>query len=151
LGLVIDANADCAARWQALRDRLVAAGYQGVPDVPSLTGTMLPAPENTLLPRVGVWIMPDNQSQGMLEDFLRFLIPAGSRLFEHVQASVSAIPEADRRFDLHDEPKALIHTWLAWQEEPGLPYGTAIKARYLDSGVPPVDLLVSWLKNLFFC
>ena len=49
-----------------------------------------------------------------------------------------------------DEPKAVIHTWLAWQEEPGRPFGTAIKARFLDPSVPEVDVLTAWLKRLFF-
>jgi hypothetical protein len=48
------------------------------------------------------------------------------------------------------KPKAIMHTWLAWQEEPGLPFGTAIKAGYLDSSAAPVDTLVSWLNRLFF-
>src|SRR5436190_24268592 len=29
--------------------------------------------------------------------------------------------------------KALIHTWLAWQEKPGRPLGLAITARYFDA------------------
>ena len=49
-----------------------------------------------------------------------------------------------------DEPKAVIHTWLAWQKEPGRPFGTAITARFLDPNVPEVDVLVAWLKRLFF-
>ena len=103
-----------------------------------------------MLPRVGVWIMPDNQTKGILEDFLRFLVPAGSPLFDHVKSSVEAIPEGERRFSQLAEPKAIIHTWLAWQGEPGKPLGTAITARYLDPDVAQVDVLVSWLNRLFF-
>ena len=51
-----------------------------------------------LLPRFGVWLMPDNQSRGILEDFLHFLVPAGSQLFEHVKSSVATIPANERRF-----------------------------------------------------
>ena len=35
-------------------------------------------------------------------------------------------------------------------EEPGLPYGTAVRARFLDPCVPEVDVLASWLRRLFF-
>ena len=97
----------------------------------------------------GIWMMPDNQTKGILEHFLRFLVPQGSRLFEHVESSVATIPEGERRFTKLAEPKALIHTWLAWQEEPGKPLVTAITARYLDPDVPEVDVLVAWLKRLF--
>jgi hypothetical protein len=150
LGVVIDADTDLAARWQSLRDRLTKAGYQSIPDCPAPTGTILLPPADTLLPRVGVWIMPDNQVEGILEDFLRFLVPEGSGLFEHVKSSVASIPEGERRFSQLAEPKAVIHTWLAWQEEPGKPLGTAITAKYLDPAVVQVDILVSWLKRLFF-
>ena len=150
VGVVIDADTDLAARWQSLRDRLIRVGYTGVPDEPTAGGTIIDPPVGVLLPRVGIWIMPDNQTKGILEDFIRFLVPAGSRLFDHVATSVATIPAGERRFSQLAEPKALIHTWLAWQEEPGKPMGTAITARYLDHGVAQVDILVSWLKRLFF-
>jgi hypothetical protein len=151
LGVVVDADTDLSARWQSLRDRLRDAGYQNVPEHPAPTGTIiLPPPDNALLPRVGIWIMPDNQTRGILEDFMRFLVPEGSRLFEHVKSSVAAIPEGERRFSQLAEPKAIVHTWLAWQKEPGKPLGASITARYLDPGVAQVDVLVSWLTQLFF-
>jgi hypothetical protein len=148
-GIVIDADTDLTARWQSLRDRLVRLGYTSVPDAPAVDGTIIDPPVGAFLPRVGIWIMPDNQTKGILEDFLQFLVPAGSRLFDHVSTSVANIPEGERRFNQLAEPKALIHTWLAWQEEPGKPLGTAITARYFDAGVAQVDTLVSWLKRLF--
>ena len=150
LGVVIDADTNLAARWDSLQNRLLKAGYKDVPRDPSPSGTILDPPSETLLPRVGIWIMPDNQTSGILEDFLRFLIPDGSPLFEHVKSSVTAIPEGERRFSGCTEPKALIHTWLAWQKEPGKPLGQAITARYLDPEVKQVDDIVSWLKRLFF-
>ena len=150
LGVIVDADTDLAARWQALRDRLIKAEYQNVPLLPDPTGTIVPPPENTLLPRVGIWIMPDNQNKGILEDFLHFLVPEGSPLFEHVKSSVMAIPESERHFSQLAEPKVIIHTWLAWQKKPGKPLGTAITARYLDPEVAQVDVLVSWLNRLFF-
>lgn len=94
--------------------------------------------------------MPDNQTKGILEDFLRFLVPVGSRLFDHVTTSVAAIPEGERRFSQLSQPKALIHTWLAWQKDPGTPFGTAITARFLDPDVAQMDVLVLWLRRLFF-
>jgi len=149
VGVVIDADTDLAARWQSLRDRLIRVGYVNVPESPITGGTIIDPPDGVLLPRVGIWIMPDNQTKGILEDFLRFLVPAGSMLMNHVTASVSAIPEGERRFGNMAEPKVLIHTWLAWQKDPGNPFGTAITARFLDPDVAQVDVLVSWLKRLF--
>jgi hypothetical protein len=150
VGVVVDADTDLRARWDSLKHRLAAAGYPSVPGQPDPAGTILDPPSNTNLPRVGVWIMPDNQTSGILEDFLRFLVPAGSVLFNHVQLSVAGIPPAERRFGPLAEPKAVIHTWLAWQEVPGRPLGTAITARFLDPKVTQVDILVEWLRRLFF-
>jgi hypothetical protein len=150
IGIVIDADTDLNSRWQSLSDRLASVGYQGVPENPRPDGTILDPPGDTLLPRVGIWIMPDNQVNGILEDFLRFLVPEGSRLFDHVESSVAAIPADEVRFSQLAKPKAIIHTWLAWQDEPGKPLGTSITARYLDPGVAQVDVLVSWLNRLFF-
>ena len=150
LGVVLDADTDLAARWQSLRDRLIGAGYQRVPFAPAAQGTMIAAPPDSLLPRVGIWIMPDNQTGGILEDFLHFLVPAGSILFDHARSSVAGIPAGELRFKQLDEPKALIHTWLAWQKEPGKPLGTAITAKFLDANVAQVDGLVAWLNALFF-
>jgi hypothetical protein len=150
VGVVIDADTNVDARWHSLRDRLIDVGYQDVPADPAPDGTILDPPAGTLLPRVGIWIMPDNRTSGILEDFLRFLVPQEGHLFKHVQSSVATIPEGERRFSAVTEPKAIIHTWLAWQKEPGKPLGTAITARFLDPNVAQVDVLVSWLNRLFF-
>ncbi len=150
LGVVVDADTDLAARWQSLRDRLKKAGYENVPDDPNSAGTILSPPPKSLLPRAGIWIMPDNQTRGILEDFLRFLVPSNSQLFSHVESSVATIPAEERLFSPLAQPKAIIHTWLAWQAEPGKPFGTAITAKFLDANVPQVDVLVAWLKSLFF-
>lgn len=150
LGVLLDADTDPMGRWQAVRQPLVQAGYEQVPETPAADGTVLAAPLYSLLPGFGVWMMPDNGSAGILEDFLRFLVPPESRLFGHVNTCVASIPEDERRFSKAAEPKAIIHTWLAWQKEPGRPLGTAITARFLDPDVPQVHLLAGWLKRLFF-
>ena len=149
LGVVIDADDSPDARWQSIRDIFTQAGYPNVPQRPDPNGTILDSPEEAFLPRAGVWIMPDNKTPGILEDFLRFLIPnQPNPLFAHAERSVATVPE--RRFTENDTPKALIHTWLAWQNEPGKPYGTAIAARFLDLRLPQAQALAGWLGRLFY-
>ena len=150
IGVIIDADTKISKRWKLIRNRITDVGYQSVPDQPDPDGTILDPPAGTLLPRLGIWIMPNNQTSGILEDFLRFLVPQPNILFDHARDSVKTIPEGERRFKPLDEPKALIHTWLAWQKKPGLPFGTAITARFLDPSVTEVDGLAAWLKRLFF-
>ena len=150
VGIVVDADTNIRTRWDSLRSRLMAAGYLTVPENPGAQGTILTPPTDTLLPRVGIWLMPNNQTNGILEDFLRFLVPMPNPLLEHARESIDTIPDGHRRFATKDEPKALIHTWLAWQEAPGRPYGTAITTRCLDAGVPQATDFANWLRLLYF-
>lgn len=147
VGVVVDADADPNARWQSLRGIFTQAGYQNIPSQPNPQGTIIEPPLETILPRTGVWIMPDNQAPGKLEDLLSLMVPETDTLIGYATDVVDDIPE--QRFIRNDKLKAVIHTWLAWQEEPGRPYGTAIKAGFLDSNVPQVGVLVSWLERLF--
>jgi hypothetical protein len=129
LGIVVDADQDLAARWQAVRDRLIASGYQHVPKVPPAEGWIDAPPDR---PRVGVWLMPDNQLPGMLEDFVARLMPRDDALRPKAEAILQEIELAGlNRYTSVHRPKALIHTWLAWQETPGMPMGQAITARVL--------------------
>lgn len=150
LGILLDADEDIQARWQAVSSRVKSAGYTDIPVSPATHGTVLEAPPGTLLPRVGIWLMPDNRLPGILEDFLRFLVPDGDPLLAHVDHSVETIPTDLRRFSDLKRPKALIHTWLAWQKEPGKPFGQAISSRYLDPKLPAADVFAGWLQKTFF-
>ena len=147
VGIIVDADINREARWQAVCDRLNQAGYEGLPTAPDTNGTIIPSPDDSLLPRTGVWIWPDNGKPGILEDFLRGLVPAGDGLMPIAARAVNSLEE--KRFSVNDQPKAVMHTWLAWQSDPGRPYGTAITAGFLDSNLPQADALVSWIQTLF--
>jgi len=146
LGFVVDADFDLAARWQALADVARDAGYQDVPDAPDAAGTILRHPTRA---RLGFWLMPDNTLPGMLEHFLAMLIPDGDGLWPLSQQAIAGLPSAERRFIDAHQPKAEIHTWLAWQQQPGQPFGTAITCRALDAGRPQAQIFVDWIRRLF--
>lgn len=149
LGLILDADTDLHARWQAIADRLNQAGYASVPATPLANGTVVNPPTDSLLPKVGVWLMPDNTVPGILEDFLRFLVPNGDTLIGHVDQAINGLPQPTR-FSESKRPKAVIHTWLSWQADPGKPLGLAITARYLDASLPSADHFADWLRRTFF-
>lgn len=113
------------------------------------SGLVLLPPPGSILPRVGVWIMPDNRLPGILEDFIRDLVPAGDQLYEYAENCVAGIAPAQKRFRALDLPKVHIHTWLAWQDEPGKPLGQAITKGILDASSPQALNVVSWLKRLY--
>ena len=150
LGVVVDADTNLSSRWESIRHRLVAAGYQDVPAAPAAEGLVLTAPTDSLLPKFGVWIMPDNTLPGILEHFLETLIPDGDNLFAYTVKCVGEIPAGTRLFRDLDIPKAQIHTWLAWQDEPGKPLGQSITRKVLRADSPSCHLIVEWLKRLYF-
>jgi len=157
LGIVVDADHSQATdpddgflkRWVQLKETLTNLGYTDVPDQPDRNGTIVGLNQEER-PRVGVWMMPDNQSPGKLEDFVRRLVRSGDEgLWEHaVQAALEATSKG-AKFAAKDQPKAQIHTFLAWQDVPGVPMGLAITKQYLDAKSPEAKIFVGWLCRLF--
>jgi len=146
LGIVVDADIDIASRWQSLSHSLLRAGYGTIPPQPHPAGTILKQAER---PLVGIWLMPNNTISGMLEDFMSLLIPSEDILWPIAQDIVQQVIAKDRRFPQTQEMKANIHTWLAWQEEPGKPMGQAITKRYLKAEAPHAQQFMTWIRRLF--
>lgn len=152
VGIVVDANSDAGSRWYSIRSRLLGVGYQNLQKELDPDGIIVPATNGPelFLPQVGIWIMPNNRDAGALEDFLMSLVPQSQDLlFDYASHCVSGIPECPRRFAESAESKAILHTWLAWQEQPGKPFGVAIKTHVLDPCCPSANALVAWLRRLF--
>jgi hypothetical protein len=145
LGIVIDADTDIASRWLSLKDRLNNLGYV-VSENPQTEGAIF---EQVSRPRVGVWLMPDNTLPGMLEHFVSFLGATDDPLWQVAGNCLNEIPEAERRFIPNHFIKAHLHTWLAWQENPGSPLGLAITKRYLDAEAHHAKQLITWVRRLF--
>ena len=149
LGIILDADTDLHARWQTVSSRLSQAGYRGVPAAPAHDGTIIEAPTDSLLPKVGIWLMPDNQVPGILEDFLRFLVPPGDGLLAHVDLSIDSIQPEQRKFTDMKKSKARIHTWLAWQDPPGNPLGRALTMRIFNPDSNSAAPFIAWFKKLY--
>ena len=147
LGIIVDVDADVASRWQSVRNLLLELDYVEVPVQPNPNGTILSPVTGQSLPTVGVWLMPNNQDPGYLEDFLAFLVPPADPHWPHAESCVDSL--VCPRFNSVDRSKAVIHTWLAWQADPGRPFGLAIRARFLDSDAPQAQQLADWLRRLF--
>jgi len=145
LGIIVDADTRLQPRWDSLRNILVQGGYTDFPLKPNEAGTIVEQKGK----RIGVWIMPDNIAEGMLEDFVGSLVPPGDVLWVFAQECVDKVIAQDCRFPLVHRSKALIYTWLAWQEKPGDPLGLSIRSSRLNSGAPMAEPLMNWLRRLF--
>ncbi len=146
LAFVLDANADLKATWNGVRSRLQSVGVEAPRKIP--TGGFI-GESSEFGTRVGVWLMPDNRRTGALEDFLEDLIDGEDQLLPHAEDSTSTAQELGALFPLVSAKKAVLHTWLAWQEEPGRPYGLAIKAHYLRDDSDAARRFVLWFRSLF--
>ena len=149
VGFVLDADVDGGTRWTSIKDKLKAEEFEVPGDALTASGAILEFPDI----RVGFWLMPDNTSlKGKLEDFLRTLIEPDNPLLEPALAYVKGVkdkvPETNR-FSDKDIEKAEMSAWLAVQRDPGVPYGTAIKAQYLAAHSEVVDRFVEWFRKLF--
>lgn len=145
LGVILDADTDLARQWARVTRVLDGRGCRDVPAAPNAAGTIV---ETTDGKKIGIWVMPDNQTTGALEDFLGMLIAEGDALWPKAQVDVNDIPEANRRFRETYLSKAYVHTWLAWQEEPGTRMGETFKKKYLDPNHPQATAFVDWVKRL---
>lgn len=146
LGVLFDANGDARKRWDQIRNRY-SDEFDSLPDEMPEAGLNL---NHALGPRFGVWIMPDNRFSGMLEDLLVRLIPADSRtLYDLAESCVAQAKQNGAPYrDVH-RTKAEIHTWLAWQNEPGKQLHQAVHHRVLDPEKPESQPFVNWFRQLF--
>lgn len=145
VGIVLDADIAPADRWQSLCDRLSGTGFP-LPSHPDPMGTVAEATDGR---RLGIWLMPDNQSPGKLEDFLAILVPSNDPCWAWSLESTERARQFGAGFSEPDFIKARIHTWLAWQKEPGQPFGTAIHSATFAHHADAARQFVTWMERLF--
>ncbi len=145
IGLVIDADTNAAKAFGRAVGRLNHLGYKKLPDRPPAADGWIKRQAG--LPALGIWVMPNNADPGKLEDLASYMIDAQDALWPHALEIVGALPEA--RFKGADTIKARLHSWLAWQREPGLTIGAAVWQKYLNPDCPEATLFANWLQQLF--
>ena len=95
--------------------------------------------------------MPDNQAPGAVEEFAVTLMPPDDPLWDYADNCVVGLADhmGTERFGKLPKSKARVHTWLAWQEEPGMPIGAAIRDHVLNPQAPAAQNFVAWVQRLF--
>lgn len=145
LGIIIDADTEIKNRWSTLQSIFSKQGISLPNEIPN-EGLILKT--NSLT--IGVWIMPNNDLNGMLEDFISFLIPKEDKLLPVANQTLEAIEkEKLNKYIPAHKSKALIHSWLSWQEDPGTPMGLAITKKFLTTQEEICKKLISWLSVTF--
>ena len=152
VGVILDADFqdECVQdRWKRIRQLCQQEGLY--PELPGAIPTDGYITSGLDAPRFGVWIMPDNQNEGMLETFLsRLISDKGDELLNLACQSVAQAKEIGTPFIDSHKTKAEIHTYLAWQDPPGKPFGHVLKAgKSLDPKSPAAEPFVKWFIELF--
>ena len=153
IGIVIDADENILDRWRNIENIFIKSGYENVPPL-ARSGVVFYDNDVMDLPKIGIWIMPDNNLSGNLEDFIRTLIPESDDLIGIAEETIEdLISHKLNRFSSNKKSKAIIHTWLAWQEQPGMPLGRAITHRLLDKNyltdTKKANNFINWLQRMF--
>lgn len=146
LGLVVDADLPPTNRWEQARHVLGSLGFS-LPRVAPPGGTLVEHPQSRQ--RIGLWLMPDNTQPGRIEEFIEKLIPSGHTLWPHARSATLHACSLGATLADRDHLKGALHAWLAWQEVPGQPFGTALASRVLAHDSREALLFVDWFKRCF--
>lgn len=146
LGIIADANDKAEERWESLRNRC-REFFPQLPDELPATG-LIHTSETGL--KLGVWLMPDNRSHGMMETFLTYLVPDDrNSVLKYAESARDQARALGAPYkDVHAD-KAKIHTWLAWQDPPGQQLHGAVMQHLLDPCSPHAAGFVKWFRSLF--
>ncbi len=142
VGILLDANDGLRSRWDAVGYRLQGANIQ-FPQSPESAGTIIEGK-----PRVGIWLMPNNMSNGELEDFVVQMIPDGDPVWPLSQQYINGIPKGNRKFTEKKMLRAKLYAWLAARRDPKQ-MGSAILSRDLKVDSALCQGFVEWLIKLF--
>ena len=152
VGIILDADQSPASTYQSCQGFIEK--YGEVANWPTLqkegiSTTLIRSSRPAV--SLGIWIMPNNIQTGMLEHFASELIPENDNLWPFAKQTISNLPE--KRFPVTNDAdhtrKAELHTWLAWQKEPGKPMGQAVTFKYLKSDTPTALNFINWINNVF--
>ena len=137
VAFVLDANGDIKKQWCSVYNELKKAGVTP-PKKPASAGVIVAGQ-----PRVGVWLMPDNESLGELEDFVQTMIPEGDPVWPLSKQYIADIPEEHKKFKLQKTSKAEVYAWIATRKKP------AIGTRDLDTSGDLCLRFSTWIRKLF--
>lgn len=151
LGMVLDAdfssdNWGYEATLNCVKEKITKANLGYNDPVHKDSGLFFPHSDG--LNNIGLWIMPNNKSEGMLENWIADVLKdEDPPLLDYASQVINNLPTPKKFKDIH-RIKSEITTWLAWQKIPGQSFDTLVETGFNEEH--PVYLnLISWLKKVF--
>jgi hypothetical protein len=148
IGVMLDADKpSLEGRWDSIKSKLKNNNHSyAISTSPDINGTIVDSVMDK--PKLGFWLMPNNQDSGMLEDFCAELAEPASLLFARECVEQASTRNITTFKEVH-RSKAVIHTYLAWHDEPGYPLGKAITRQALRPHTNIAVIFTNWLTRLF--
>ncbi|MGF1988380.1 MAG: DUF3226 domain-containing protein [Nostoc sp. ZfuVER08] len=148
IGVMLDADKpSLEGRWDSIKSKLKNNNHSyAISTSPDVNGTIVDSVMDK--PKLGFWLMPNNQDSGMLEDFCAELAEPTSLLFARECVEQASTRNITTFKEVH-RSKAVIHTYLAWHDEPGYPLGKAITRQALRPDTNIAVIFTNWLTRLF--
>jgi len=146
VGVIMDADDIVQGRYESLL-AICHPFFPNLPKNPGKNGTIASNPEGK---RLGIWLMPDNESDGNLEIFLKFLVPESQKpVWDFAVKSFSDARALGATCKEPDFNKANLYTYLAWHDAPGQSVRQALTCKVLDAQSQHAQKLISWFKELY--
>ncbi|SMN01775.1 hypothetical protein SPONN_29 [uncultured Candidatus Thioglobus sp.] len=143
IGIILDADNNLSERYQQIKDKV--SGFYRLPN--SMPKDGLVHKENGV-PKLGIWIMPNNKDNGALEEF--YLTLATDIDTDFIDG---VIQQAENKnltsFKPQHRNKAIMHTYFAWQDSPNSPLHKSINKIALNNDAEVAQKFKSWLERLF--
>ena len=137
LGIVLDAESDATATFQKVRDALIAAG---------LSAPAAPGEIAVGLPYVGVFLVPDNKSPGMIETLCLRSVE-GDPAWNCLDVFFNCVRERGGTLPTNID-KARAQAFLSTRPQPDLPVGLAALEGYWKFESAAFTPLVGFLREL---
>jgi hypothetical protein len=153
IGVIVDADTSASngmgftKTLELFTEKVKALGYITRRRVGTAGGYVFS--NNDGLGDVGLWIMPDNQSEGMLEDWVYTIALASEHTaIAHAKQTIATVPGDQRYKEIH-RIKAITSVWMSWQKVPGQGIKQAVSDDLLDKNHKLYKNFAAWLKDLF--
>ena len=153
VGIVVDADYTVNGsgpenRYNQVTKELKKYSYKIPEYSPKIDGFIFSGEEG--MPNIGLWIMPNNEHEGMLENLILSSITNADqkKLLCHAKNSVQAIPVILFNTAIHSQ-KVLTNTLLSWQKDPGCGFSYLVRESLIDINCEEINNLRSWLSRVF--
>lgn len=100
------------------------------------------------LPDFGLWIMPNNATDGLLEDFIKNSISASQKVLLKKAVDVVGKIKTPLFKPIH-QSKADVATWMAWQKVPGQALHGVVGGDLVDFTSGEAKQLMDWLQGIY--